>query len=277
MRPLTCTTARRRLQAFCDGQLSVSEQIAVDAHLDWCTTCAASLAEIRLVGATLRRVAMERGWLSRDESAALTATIINRRKAEQDTSLPARVRRMFDDMRVVYSALGASVATVVCVAVLLGMMQFATDGRPDSLAALVDLVAMPGPNVNTAVVDPASQARWTARFQAASASAEEEAVFALDAILTRDDRLASLKRLRTAGDKAGHDEANSIEALLDAVNRARIEPDSLEGTRAGASGMVWLVARTTVRATRTEGVDLPLPRPDKSRTEMGHAGELART
>jgi Putative zinc-finger len=264
MKPLTCTAARRRLNAFHDGELSIPEQIAVEAHIDWCETCANTLAEVRLIGSVLRGGSFARDAMSHDEAAALTSAVVSRRKAEQEASFFARTARMFDDMHLVYAGVGATVATAVCVVVMLGLMRFGTAERPDSLAAIVDLLAMPGLSANTIAIDAASHQRGTARFQAASASAEEDMVFALATIVTRDGRLANIHRLRMANGKT-RDEAKLIEGLLDAVTRARIEPASVDGTKAVATSMVWLVTRTTVRATKILGMDLPLP-PVKKRT-----------
>ena len=55
MKPLTCAAARRRLDAFHDGELPVAEQIAVGAHLEWCGDCAARSADLRFVGARCGR------------------------------------------------------------------------------------------------------------------------------------------------------------------------------------------------------------------------------
>jgi len=82
-------------------------------------------------------------------------------------------------------------------------------------------------------------------------------VFALKAVATADGQLATFRRLRTNGRRAGREEGNLIEALLDAVTRARIEPLAREAPGAAANSMVWLVTRTTVRATKI--LDLPLP------------------
>jgi anti-sigma factor RsiW len=265
MKPLTCAATRRRLQAFHDGELSVSEQIAVEGHIDWCDVCAEALADIRLIGSSLRLGAVGLGSMSHDEAVMLTATVVSRTKAERDASLLARISRVFDDMHLVYAGVGATVATVVCVVIIMGLMRFGTAERPDSLAAIMDLLAMPGLSANTIVIDAASHQRGTARFQAASASAEEDTVFALATMVTRDGRLANIHRLRTARGKATRDEAELIEGLLDAVTRARIEPTSIDGTRAVANSMVWLVTRTTVRATKILGIDLPLP-PAKKHT-----------
>jgi len=164
---------------------------------------------------------------------------------------------LFEDMHLVYAALGAAAATVVCVAIMLGMFRFATNERPDSLAAVVNLLATPESSANTIAIDAASHQRWTERYQAATESAEQDIVFALEAVVTRDGQLANFRRLRTNGRRAGREEANLIEALLDAVTRARIEPLAREATGAAANSMVWFVTRTTVRATKI--LDLPLP------------------
>ena len=123
------------------------------------------------------------------------------------------------------------------------------------------MLATPESSANAIATDRASQARGTARFQAANETAEEDAVFALEAIVTRHGRLVGLDRLRATHHKATGDEVKLIEGLLDRVERARIEPDYADGEQTPANGMVWLVTRTTVRATKTVAVDLALPPP----------------
>ena len=49
MKPFDCAAMARRLHAFHDGELPVSEQIAVSAHLTWCADCAAHSADLRLL------------------------------------------------------------------------------------------------------------------------------------------------------------------------------------------------------------------------------------
>jgi anti-sigma factor RsiW len=277
MKPLTCAAARRRLHAFYDGELSVAEQIAVQGHMDWCDACAATVQELRLVGSALRAGALGRDWLSHEEAAAMTSALVSRRKAEHEASLFARVQGMFEDLHLVYAGVGAAAATAVCLVIVLSMLRFASfgrpdatpaaDGRSDSLAALLDLVATPASSANAMAIDAASHARWAARAQAANESAEEDAVFALAAIVTRDGRLANLHPLGTRGRKARREEASLIDALVDEVTRARIEPGTTDATPAAArNSMVWLVTRTTVRASKSIGVDLQLPAVTKKRT-----------
>jgi Putative zinc-finger len=270
MKPLTCAAARRRLHALYDGELSVAEQIAVQGHMDWCDACAAILDELRIVGSALRAGALGRDWLSHEEAAAMTSALVSRRKAEHEASLFARVQAMFDDMHLVYAGVGAAVATAVCLVIVLSMLRFASfgrpdatatsDERPDSLAALLDLVATPASSANAMAIDAASHARWAARAQAANESAEEDAVFALAAIVTRDRRLTNIHPRGTSGLKARREEASLIDALVDEVTRARIEPGATDGTPAAPrNSMVWLVTRTTVRASKSISVDLQLP------------------
>lgn len=264
MKMMTCAAVRRRLHAFCDGELPVADQIKVEAHIDWCETCSSTLAEFRTIGAALRFGALGRTSLSREEAGAFTAAVVGRRRAEQDASLLARMEHLFDDMHLVYAGVGAAVATISCIVIMLGMFRFASNERPDSLAAMVNLMAAPEASANTIAIDAASHQRWTERFQAANESAEEDAVFALASMVTRDGRLANFQRLRTNSRR--REEADLIDALSDAVTRARIEPGSMDATEAAANTMVWLVTRTTVRATKVLGADLPLPPTTKKRT-----------
>jgi len=267
MKPLTCVAARRRLQAFHDGELRIGDQIAVAAHLDGCLVCADTLEELQVVGTAVKLGAPGRDGISHDEAIALTAGISSRRKAEADVAFLTRVRHMFEDIRLVYAGAGAAMATIVFVTIVLGMMRFATAERPDSLAAIVDLMATPGSSPNTIAIDAASHQRGTARFQAAYESAEEDAVFTLAALVTRQGRLANLDRLRAAGGRAGSDQVNLVKGLMDAVTRARIEPGSVSSP-AATSGMVWLVTRTTVRANKIGGMDLTLPPARKRITRL---------
>ncbi len=257
MTPLTCRATRRWLQAYHDGELQVSDQISVGAHLDWCDGCTAALAELRLVGEALRLGALDQhGRQSPDHAASFQTAVVSRVKAERDASFLARVRGMFEDMHLVYAGLGAAGAAIVCVVIMLGMMRFATSERPDSLAAILNLLASPGSNENPVTIDgrvlmPRS---LDGAFSAAANRAEEDAVFTLAAVVTREGRITNLELLHSNGD----DEA-LVEGLLDAVSRARFEPALFDGLPV-AVNMVWLVAHTTVRASsaKRQNVDLPV-------------------
>jgi len=269
MKVLTCAATRRRLHAFHDGELTISDQIAVAAHLEWCDTCAKALDDFQLIGVTLRRATPGRVAFSVDDHASLRSSVVDRMKAERTLSMAARVPRMFEDLHLVYAGAAAAAAALVCVVVLLGMMRFATSVSPYSLAALVGLLT-PGSNQNPVAVrdrvqmpkplDPA--------FSTSSpVDGEEDAAFALAAVITKEGRVANLELLHATGEQElvpGTDEAKIVANLLDAVSRARFEPASVAGLPV-AVNMVWLVAHTTVRATARASEPPALPAAKKRR------------
>ena len=263
MTPLTCAAARRRLQAFHDRELPVSQQIAVGAHLEWCDRCAAALAELQLVRAALRVTGRGRGTLAPDAAAGFNAGVVNRLKAEQDASLCARLQVMFEDMHLVYAGVGAAAATLACLIIMLGMVRFAASARPDSLAALVTFLATPGSNQNPVAIDGrvllprALDGAFSTTTGGKDENAEVDAVFTLAAVVTREGRIANLELLHANGREPMADEAKLVEGLLDAVSRARFEPARMAGLPV-AVNMVWLVAHTTVHANKNQPIDLPV-------------------
>ena len=269
MTPLSCDATQRLLQPYHDGELTITEQIAVSSHVEWCRECAVSLDELRELGSTLSMLTPGRQALSNQEAAAFSAAVIGRMKAEDDASLVSRVRYMFEDVRLVYAGVGAAVSCAVCVVIMLGMMRFATkDGeRPDSLAAIVTLVATPLEcEAGSGQTDAAGcRARWETRFRAANESAEQDSVFALDAVVTHQSgHLADLGLLK-AGRRAATVQARAIESLLDSVTRSRLE---LPAGAPVTASMLWLVEHATVRAQAVKPpLDPILPPGLKKRAE----------
>lgn len=274
MKQLTCASAARLLQAFHDRELQVSDEIAVGAHLASCERCAASLDDIRTIGSMLSSLSTRQNVLTRDAATAFNQAVVSRFKAEDNASFLANVRDMFDDIRLVYAGLGAAMATVACVVIMLGMMRFATSERPDSLAAIVTLVATPLECENIDVSDTGGcRARWEARFKSANESAEQESVFALDEVVTHQSgHLANLETLRT-GRRAAAGRALAIETLLDSVTRLRLEGKPTLAVAVPGS-VVWLVERATVRASviKPPVLDPVVPAPLKKRAETRQTG-----
>ncbi len=257
MKVLNCAAARRRLQAYHDGELPVGEQIDLDAHLEWCDHCAAALEELQTVRTVLRAALPGRGAIVVDDHASLQAAVISRIRAEKTTSWSAHFRAMFDDMHMVYAGLGAGVATVACITIMLSMMRFATSERS------------PGSNENPVVVDarmlmprPLEQMLMTA-----SSKDGDEAVFTLSAVVTREGRIVNLELHAENGETLGADsiEGRALQNLLGSVSRARFEPAKVAGLPV-AVNMVWMVARTTVRAAKAPlSLGLPAVRSVKKR------------
>jgi hypothetical protein len=277
MKPLDCGAARRRLNAFHDGELSVEQQIAVASHLEWCDACAEEFADFGTMRDALQAIAPGRAALSlsHDQAAVFTATVISRAKAEDQASFVTRVRGMFEDLHLVYAGVGAAVATAICVVVMLSMMRYATSERPDSLAAVVSLVAAPLEcDFGADLADASScKARLAARFQRANETAETDAVFALETIVTRQGKLTNLETLRS-GRHESASQAKLIEGLLDHVSKSRFESGP-PPHHPDFSSIVWLVEHATVRANTTKpALDLQLP-PKKRAARPIHFSAIA--
>ncbi|MGE0450155.1 MAG: zf-HC2 domain-containing protein [Vicinamibacterales bacterium] len=279
MKVLICNETRPLLQAYHDDELPVSDQIAVGAHLEWCDDCARTFAELRLLRGLLRISAPGQHRLTSEESVAFQSAAVSRARAEERLSLSARVQDALDDMHLVYAGLGAAAATLCCVLAVVGIMRFATIERPDSLAAIVNLLASPkvtinepgapGTNENPILVDAHMlMPRTIYQLFLSTASASDEAVFTLSAVITREGRIVNLEWHSANGlePKAGSREAEAMDTLLNAASLARFEPARVSGLPVAVS-MVWLVANTTVRASKA-ALDLPattVPSPRKRR------------
>jgi hypothetical protein len=172
---------------------------------------------------------------------------VARAKAEQSWSTSAQLRAAFDDMHFIYAALGAAAAALLCVAITMTMFRFATMiGRPDSLAAIVNLLSSPGSDLNPVPID-ARVLMPRPLDEGFPLNVRGDAVFTLAAVVTREGRIANLELLHAIG--APPEEQNvdqAIESVMGAMSRARFEPARVDGLPV-AVNMVWLVAHTTVR------------------------------
>jgi len=261
MKVLSCAAAFRSLQAFHDGELPVSTQIAVSSHVDGCGRCAAALAELEALGSMLRAAAPGRRPLPCDEAAAFTSSVVNRVQVEHDASFGAWLQDVLEDVRMVYAGVGASLATTMCLILMLGMMRFATIERADSLAGILNFLATQGTNENPFVVDArvmmprsldapfsSGELLLVAEDAAAGAKIVNDNVVTLSAIVTREGTVSNLEILDgNMVPRKPQDFDARVEELRDAVSRARFEPATRKGMPV-AVNMVWLVAHTTVRA-----------------------------
>jgi hypothetical protein len=259
MRVLTCAATRRRLDAYHDEELSISEQIAVSSHLEWCDDCAESLDDLRRLRDALRQAMPGRLALSVEKDLNLQATVVNRIKAEERLSFGVWLQDAFADMHLVYAGLSAVAAAIACLAVTLGMMRFATNERPDSTAAMVRVFATPGSNLYPVSAGPRVRMPRALDEPIWATPADIDAHYTLSAIVTREGRVGSLEILNSTGGKwvpSGGAEAKAVEDLIGTVSRARFEPASILIEPSSMIGLpvavnvVWIVAHTTVRATK---------------------------
>ena len=251
---LGCAEIEPRLAAYYDGELSVEGQIAVDTHVMGCAACAGDARRLEAIGRALRARTVSRNVLA-DTAAGLAITVVSRMNAERDQSVRARVGRLFEDMHLVWAALGAATSTACCI-LLIAATMFTGPGRTDSLAAIMTAMASPGSNANPVRLDQSIQVPRVRREGIGPVmlvgrrpgdngghggyEAREQDV-ALAAIVTREGTIAGLEVLLADG----HGEEVML-SLLDVAAAVRFEPASFAGEPV-AVNMVWLLAHTTVR------------------------------
>lgn len=245
MTALTCAAVRRRLAEFHDDELPIQQRIAVQGHLNACDGCAAELRGYFSVTAALR-IAAAPG--PADDWTGLQPGVISRMRAEANEAWPARVGRLFDDMHLVWIGLASTAATILCGAVVLSMLHFASPEREDSLRAMiVAMAATPGSNLNPASMDglmiqapsvPMEDGIVKASLE--RSGTEGELMLAFAAVITREGKISGMEAL--GADRGGRQAAQ----LIDEISRGRLEP-ARYGTDPIAVNLVWLVEHMTVK------------------------------
>jgi hypothetical protein len=242
MKPLSCVATRRRLSAFLDDELPMTDQVAVDGHLRRCRACSDELAAMRGVGDMLRTRSAAAAASCAVDLDDLEADIRSRLEAEREESVSAQVSRAFQDMRLSLAALCSTGATMVSVLLLVGIFHFAPlSERPDSLAGMMETLGAPAIGMDSRILSPRPSDPHPIVDGFVS---EEDEVFALAAIVTRNGRIVSPEVLSTQSSEADRARANQ---LLDEISRARFEPARMGGTAVSVK-TVLVLATTTVRA-----------------------------
>jgi hypothetical protein len=270
---MTCAAVRRRLHAFYDRELPVSDLIAVEAHLRDCPPCARDLREVEAVTGALRLAAAP---APPDDWTGVRSGVISRMRAEAHESWTARGRRAFDDLHLIWIALAATAATCVCAGTVLSMLHFASPKRQDSLAAVIAVMASPtGPESNLDRLDGGVGSGLTADeilYATRDGSASGNLVLPLSVIVAQ----GPLSNLELAS--KGQD-LRDVMDVVDALSRSRLEPAQFPGSSVAVNlvsmrvpadvqaelmhslpgggawqrhglqrlNLVWLVAHTTVR------------------------------
>jgi hypothetical protein len=274
MKALTCNAARHRLHAYHDAELSVSDQIAVSDHLDWCDSCAAAFEELQSLRAAIRTATRQRQTFSDEDHRGLQHNIISRLKAEESTSLAVRLDSMFEDMRLVWAGLGATMAAMACIMMMLNIMRFVKEEhRPDSLAARVSWLASEANRdsvagtagsvvpvvVNAKLLLPTSGVTFAADSDADVVFDNVDAEFAIAGVVTREGRVENLELVHASSGQPvapGTAEAKALRRFMTAVARGRYEPASVDGLPV-AVNKVWLVANVTVHGNKN-ALDRPV-------------------
>ena len=268
-----CDYARERLESFVDEELSIEEQVAVESHVRWCRTCAARIEDLQLIGASVRigSPSFRRTGDFEPAVSAVASRVLMRVRAEREQSFAVRIREQFTDMRLLWPALGATMAMVLCATMAFVVLQRASIELPESLATRLDAMANPGSELNP--LRPDNNARVDRYFEKYVDSdraggisiprvlddgmnfdgiGDEEVMFTMATVVSREGRIANaelLKSERTGGRPERAVRANDVEAVLDAVRQSRFAPAQTALGRAVAVNMVWLIVVTTVQTS----------------------------
>jgi hypothetical protein len=248
MKTLSCAAARRRLSPFCDGELTLREQVAVDAHLKGCEACRAEAELIDEIGRAVRASSCEP---TRSDLVALQAAVLPRIKAERRASLAHQIEDLFQDMHLVWAAGCGIAAVLVCGLIVFGLVHDVT-ARPDSLAAVFETLSQETSTSLAAepLVLPRAYPDAVMPATVMNQQGGEDAVFALAAIVTRDGNLSEIELLSPDGyvtDEAKATQSRLTVDLLDAASTARFEPARNRDGAAMSVNVVWVLTHTTVR------------------------------
>jgi hypothetical protein len=243
MTGLTCAAVRQRLAAFHDEELPVPDRIAVQSHLNRCGACAGALAEFSDVSQALRLAAAPG---PADDWTGLAPGVISRMRAEANESWPARIGRLFDDMHLVWIGMASTAATILCGAIVLSMLHYASPERDDSLRAMITVIAAPsGSNLNPASLDgmmirvPSVPEDGIVRASLERPSEDGEYMLAFSAVITREGVISGMEAL---GKGRG---VRQVDRLIHEISRGRLEP-ARYGADPIAVNLVWLVEHMTV-------------------------------
>jgi hypothetical protein len=209
---------------------------------------------------------------------ALTDGVLIRVQAEEAQSFPSRVREMFSDRHLLWPALGATAAVLLCVAAATSVLHASTVQTRDSLAGLISTIGAPGtekwplrPADNGVSIPRLSDDEGSCTSRRCLDSAlrtsgslelmpEDDVIYALRAVVGRDGTIGNYEFLLTDDDTSPGDRGTSARtaaherALISAVRNMKFEPAQTPLRQAVAVDMVWVIAKTTVTAGPLESL-----------------------
>lgn len=255
-RYIGCETARDLLDAFVDGELSVADQVMVEAHLRWCTTCSARVEDMSVIGAAVRMgsVAVRaQGRVDNHVLARLQEDVLSRLSAEHDQSFGVRVREMFEDMHLLWPALGACCAVLICLAGATTVLYATSDEHPESLAALIATMSA-GSGQDPLLVDNTVVIPRAIDGGLMLDVPDDEAAVTLNTVVSSDGRISDFALLQSEREVVGarHDRTRhqrELADLLHQVKQAQFEPAYALSGRKVAVNVVWQIVRLTVKGT----------------------------
>jgi putative zinc finger protein len=244
MHVLPCVRVRDDLAAYHDGELPMEERVLIQGHLQECVACRLEAAMLTELGDALRTMAGAVPGRSHGDTGRISGTVLDRIRVENQLSFTTRVRCLFEDMHLVWAGLGATLATLFCVFASAGVLQAASQERPDSLAGIINTIVAADANDPMRLAPTVIENRALLDTTEAMQSTGGDAELMLSALVTREGRIQNLEVLEEQA-RALHVKPEVMLAMIEAASRARFERQS--GHLGGAINVVWLVTTTTVK------------------------------
>lgn len=241
-----CDRVRDDLTAYHDGELPMDARVLVHSHLQECVACRLEAAALDELGDALRTMAGSVPGRAAADTGRLSAGVLERVRVERTLAFRTRVREYFDDMHLVWAGLGASTAVAFCVVASAGVLQAASQERPDSLRGLISIIASADSNDPVRLAAGAlDNAELLARTTAIQESSERDSEVMFSALVTRDGRIQNVEVLEEQA-RALPVKPEYVLAMTDAVSRIRFERLPA-GSPPAAVKVVWLVTSTMVK------------------------------
>ncbi len=246
-----CVDVRDRLEEFHDGELTLDEQVAIQGHLGECVACALAAAELEDLTSAIRLAAAGNQPQTAVEALGISGQVVERLEVEDALSWRSQLQGLFQDMHLVWAGLGASLATIICIIGSASVLHAANQERPDSLAGVIAFLASSGSNDNPLRLDADMMAPRTVTGAAIEMS-EEDAAFALAAVVTREGRIRNIEVIAAEQAQNLHVKPEVVLAMLHEASRAQFQPAQARWGNPVAVNMVWLLTSTTVKGRQDD-------------------------
>jgi anti-sigma factor RsiW len=271
-----CDHARELLEPFLDGEISIDDQVAIEAHLRWCQTCAARIDDLRVIGASVRGAPVAAGTCEDEEAlAAIQSGVLARVRAERDEAFLSRIRVSCSDTRLLFPALGATMALMLCFGLTVTVQATTSrqltemliartpprvidEGQAPYAVRMLEQSADPGSDQNPMRLDDAfASPQLVNALSLIEGIKDEEAVFNLATVVSRKGRIENYELLRSSDGRRAMIASDSV---LNAVRQSRFSPAQDHGGDPIATIMVWRIEKTSVAARFIDKPAVPVAR-----------------
>jgi hypothetical protein len=248
-----CETARELLEPFVDGELTTAQQVAVQSHLRSCPTCSARIDDMSLIGWSIRTGPTgPAASVDSCEFSVMAGGILERVRAERQQSLRSRLAEWCSDMRLIWPAIGASAAVVLCLVGAANVWRLTTERSPDSLAALLENAENPGSDRNPLRLEDISSAPRVLHDGLAfddladGENVDGERMVMVAALVTQGGRVGGAEVLDLPGVfPPGELTLSDGQEVLDKMLTWQLTPAQSRSGRPVAVRVVYLFAQTT--------------------------------